>query len=196
MDQGVNQAGGQLIENPYAPLPSEAMKLCAKVNAPPRLIAHLILVHDTARSLVTKLRAEFPSLDFDEHTVFFGAATHDLGKAIHREELSESGRQHELRGVELLKEHGVPEHLARFAYTHNNWKPSDAPQFEDLLVALADKTWKAKRIPELEAPMTTALAKRTGKPEWECYAILDNLLQDLSANSNANLEWQRSFPVS
>ncbi|MGD0891527.1 MAG: HD domain-containing protein [Terracidiphilus sp.] len=169
--------------------------LCAELNAPPRLIAHLTIVHDTARKLASKLRAEFPSLDFDEEAVYFGAATHDLGKAIHTEELSKSGRQHEKRGVDLLKEHGVPERLARFAWTHNNWQPSDDPQFEDLLVALADKTWKAKRIPELEALATSALASKTGKAEWECYAILDNLLQDLSANADASLEWQRSFPV-
>ena len=187
--------GEELMENPYAPLPNRAMELCAKINAPPRLVAHLTIVHETARKLVAKLLAEFPALDFDTQAVLFGAATHDLGKVIHGQELSQSGRLHEQRGVELLKEHGVPEHLARFAYTHNNWKPTDSPQFEDLLVALADKTWKAKRIPELEALTTSLLAEKTCKPEWECYAILDNILQDLSANADASLEWQRSFPV-
>lgn len=186
----------RLHENRYAPFPIEALKLCSVANAPPRLIAHLILVHDAARSLVTKLRAEFPSLMFDEQAVFFGAATHDLGKAIHRQELSQSGNLHQLRGVELLKELGVSPDLARFAWTHSNWKDSDPIQIEDLLVALADKSWKAKRIPKLEAKTTTLLAEKTRKPEWECHAILDNILQELAISADARLEWQRSFPVS
>jgi hypothetical protein len=134
-------------------------------------------------------------LEFDEEAVYFGAATHDLGKAIHREELIQSGRQHQQRGVELLKELGVPADRARFAWTHSNWNGPDPIQIEDLIVALADKCWKGKRIPELEALMTNALSEKTGKPHWECYAILDDLLQTLAADADANLKWQRRFPV-
>ena len=96
--------------------------------------------------------------------VLFGAATHDLGKAVHREELSEPGKLHELRGVELLTELGVPGSLAHFAYTHGYWKGSRPALMEDLMVALADNCRKGKRVPDLEALMTDALAERTGEP--------------------------------
>jgi putative nucleotidyltransferase with HDIG domain len=148
-----------------------------------------------ARTLANRVQTAFPELKLDKNAVFFGAATHDLGKAIHREELSASGKLHEHRGVELLKEYGVPETLARFAYTHGNWNSSHPAQIEDLLVALADNCWKGKRVPDLEALMTNVLAESTGEPQWQCYATLDDLLQDLAADADARLEWQRSFPV-
>jgi hypothetical protein len=131
----------------------------------------------------------------DVNAIYFGAATHDLGKAIHFIELSESGNLHELRGVELLKELGVPEALARFAYTHNHWTGPVSVTIEDLLVALSDKCWKGKRVSDLEALATETLARLTGKPQWHCYAVLDELLQDLATNADSRLEWQRSFPL-
>jgi putative nucleotidyltransferase with HDIG domain len=179
----------------YEPLPEEVLDLCKRVGVPPRLLAHLILVHDVARTLANRVQAAFPTLKFDKDAVVFGAATHDLGKATHREELSEPGKLHELRGVELLKEHGVHENLARFAYTHGNWKGSHPVEIEDLMVALADNCWKGKRVPDLEGSMTDVLAEKSGEPQWKCYVALDDILQDLGADADARIEWQRSFPV-
>jgi putative nucleotidyltransferase with HDIG domain len=179
----------------YAPLPDKALELCRMTGAPPRLVAHLTLVHDAARRLVNGVHAVFPALKFDEEAIYFGAATHDLGKTIHSVELSESGMLHESRGVELLRELGVPEDLARFAYTHNNWTGSVSVKIEDLLVALADKCWKGKRVTDLETLATETLAELTGIPQWHCYAVLDDLLQDLASDADARLEWQRSFPL-
>lgn len=159
------------------------------------MVAHLILVHDVAKSLVNDLQTAFPVLNLDKDAILFGAATHDLGKAIHREELSEPGKLHELRGVELLKEYGVPKNLTRFAYTHGNWKGSGPAQMEDLIVALADNCWKGKRVPDLEALMTDALTESTGEPQWRCYAVLDDVLQSLASDCDTRLEWQRGFPV-
>ncbi len=190
-----NMNPDELADGSYAPLTDEALDLCRRIGAPPRLLAHLILVHDVARALVNGLKAAFPALKFDKDAVFFGAATHDLGKSIHREELSEPGKLHELRGVELLKQYGVPDDLARFAYTHGNWKESRPVQMEDLIVALADNCWKGKRVPDLEALTTGTLAESTGEPQWQCYAVLDDLLQDLAADADARLEWQRSFAL-
>jgi len=179
----------------YAPLPDKAIELCRVTGAPPRLVAHLTLVHDAARRLVNGVHAAFPDLKFDEEAIYFGAATHDLGKTVHLVELSESGTLHESRGVELLKELGVPEDLARFAYTHNNWTRSVSVKIEDLLVALADKCWKGKRVSDLETLTTETLAELTGMPQWQCYTALDDLLQDLASDADARLEWQRSFPL-
>jgi len=190
-----NMNPDRLTEGGYTPLPDEVLDLCRRVGAPPRLLAHLILVHDVARMLAIRVQTAFPALNFDKDAVFFGAATHDLGKAIHREELSEPGKLHEFCGVELLKEHGVQENLAHFAYTHGNWNGSQPAQIEDLMVALSDNCWKGKRVPDLEALITDALVESTGEPQWKCYAALDDILQDLTANADARIEWQRSFPA-
>ncbi len=64
---------------PYAPLPPSAQRSCGAVNMPSRLAAHLVLVHDVAFRLVKALRGAFPELQFDEESILFGAATHDLG---------------------------------------------------------------------------------------------------------------------
>jgi len=98
------------------------MRLCRAVDAPPRLIAHLTLVHDVADRLISSLHNAFPNLEMDTDSILFGAATHDIGKAIHREELTAPGKLHELRGVDLLRELGISEHRARFALTHGNWR--------------------------------------------------------------------------
>jgi HD superfamily phosphodiesterase len=190
-----NMKSDELADGKYSPLPNRVLDLCNGAEAPPRLVAHLILVHDVARRLVNGVQTAFPGLKLDEDAVFFGAATHDIGKALHRVELSEPGKLHELRGVELLKDLGVPLSLARFAYTHGNWNGTHPIQMEDLMVALADNCWKGKRVPDLEALTTAALAEITREPEWQCYAALDDLLQDLAAGADARLEWQHSFPL-
>ncbi|MGA9670390.1 MAG: HD domain-containing protein, partial [Terracidiphilus sp.] len=72
-------------------------------------MAHLILVHDAAATLVEKIAQAFPNLQLDRDLILFGAATHDLGKTTVREELSRSGKQHQSLGVDLLKSLGVSE---------------------------------------------------------------------------------------
>jgi hypothetical protein len=179
----------------FKPLPDEAMKILLKVSAPPRLIAHLILVHDVACKLVQRIRDAFPNLDFDSDEILFGAATHDVGKAVHREELSAPGSLHELRGYQLLIEQGIGESKARFAMTHGAWRSNPHLPLEDLLVALADNCWKSKRVPELETLVAKELANESHEPEWQCFSVLDDALQDLAAEADARLAWQGSFSV-
>jgi hypothetical protein len=45
----------------------------------------------------------------------------DVGKVVHREELSGPGSAHEPAGYELLVAHGVAPERARFARTHAVW---------------------------------------------------------------------------
>jgi len=81
------------------------------------LIAHLVLVHDVASRLAEKLSASFLNAKFDRSAVLFGAATHDLGKALDVDELVQSGKEHERHGFELLAGMGIDEGRARFVHT-------------------------------------------------------------------------------
>ncbi len=47
------------------PLPAVAKDLCDKLQAPPRLVAHLTLVHDAAIEIVAELRLRFPTLSLN-----------------------------------------------------------------------------------------------------------------------------------
>jgi len=171
------------------------MRILLKVSAPPRLVAHLILVHDVACELIRRIKDAFPNLEFESSDVLFGAATHDIGKAVHGEELSAPGSLHELRGYQLLIEQGIGESRARFALTHGSWQCDPNLSLEDILVALADNCWKSKRVPELEALVIKRLTNQSHEPEWQCYSVLDEVLQDLAADADSRLAWQATFPV-
>jgi hypothetical protein len=159
------------------------------------LLAHLTLVHDAACTLIEKLEAAFPTLAFDKDLVRFGAATHDLGKTIHTQELSVSGKQHQAAGSLLLESLGVPKQRARFAFTHGHWDEPGNDALEDLLVALADKCWRDRRVERLEALIVERLSLSTGEPGWSCYAKLDKILASLGKAADSRLAWQRSFPA-
>ena len=179
----------------YRPLPGEALRVCAALQAPPRLIAHLTLVHDTAVRLVAKFQQAFPEVELDTASILFGAATHDIGKSTYTEELIGPGKSHEAKGVDLLRKAGASEEMSRFAFTHGNWDRDAELQLEDLLVALADNCWKGKRVPELETLIVNCLVSATGKAEWEAFAILDDILVNLSEDADKRLAWQGQFPA-
>src|ERR1035438_7171932 len=105
----------------------------------------------------------------------FGAATHDIGKALFPAELSGSGSLHEERGTEVLKQSGIPDSLARFPRTHGSWKSTDAT-LEDLLVSLADKIWKGKRQDDLELILVSRISRLLSRPAWEVFVSLDTIL--------------------
>jgi hypothetical protein len=148
-------------------------------------------VHDVAWSLTDALGRRWPDLQFETTAVLFGAATHDIGKVIHVDELSGPGSAHEDAGERLLLQYGVPAHLARFAGSHgSSWSRPDTG-LEDLLVSLADQVWKAKRVPELEQ----RVIELTGRTPWAAFAELDDLLDALAAGADERLTFQSSFPV-
>src|SRR5262245_23438118 len=76
-------------------LPRDAEVLLERVSAPDRLSAHLTLVHDVASRLLDALTAAFPGLELPRDEILFGAAIHDIGKAVVRSELSSPGHEHE-----------------------------------------------------------------------------------------------------
>lgn len=153
-------------------------------------------MHDVAATLVERITAAFPEVAFVKEDVLFGASIHDVGKAIERSELIRSGAHHEQRGVELLRSMGVSDQRGRFAYTHGKWDGGLTVNLEDLLVALADKCWKGQRVDKLESKVTALLSSASGKPEWACYAELDEILQGLTKDADARLAWQQAFEAS
>ncbi|HTI26440.1 MAG TPA: HD domain-containing protein [Kutzneria sp.] len=176
-----------LTESSLRPLPSDAAELLRQLDAPPRLVAHLRAVHDVAAQLVDWFDGR---LELDAEAVLFGAATHDIGKVIHRGELSGPGHRHEPAGRDLLLSHGIPAQLARFAANHASWTAPDSTA-EDLVVSLADKIWKAKRVPDLEE---LVVARLPGEP-WQAFSELDDELTRIAATADDRLAFQSAFPV-
>ncbi|MCX5262829.1 HD domain-containing protein [Streptomyces sp. NBC_00199] len=179
---------------PLRPLPSEAVRLLEEVGAPPRLVAHLRAVHDVAAQLVERLARSCPRLPVDREAVLFGAATHDIGKALHPGELSGPGARHEEAGRELLLAHGVTAERARFAATHASWA-APGITVDDLLVSLADKVWKNKRAADLEDLVVAELARAAGRPAWQEFLDLDDFLTSVGEGADLRLAWQAMHPV-
>jgi HD domain len=180
-----------LSEPPMRPLPAPAAELLRELDAPPRLGAHLRAVHDVAWSLTDAIGRRWPDLDFDTTAVLFGAATHDIGKVVHVEELTGPGSAHEAAGADLLLRYGVPAHLARFAGSHGSCWTRPSATVDELLVSLSDQVWKGKRVPELEHRVIEA----TGRTPWEAFLDLDDILSRLAADADARLAFQNSYPV-
>jgi HD domain len=179
---------------PLHPLPDSVVPLLEDLQAPPRLVAHLRAVHDAAHALADWVAEHHPSAPFDRTAVLYGAATHDIGKVLHPTELSAPGSRHEPAGHELLRARGVEERLARFARTHASWT-SPGIGLEDLLVSLADKVWKAKRVPDLEQLVTTHLAAAAGQEPWEVFMALDDELDRIASGADVRLAFQSSYPI-
>jgi hypothetical protein len=175
------------------PLPADVALLLAGVNAPPRLVAHLTLVHDVALRLLRSLKKAWPQLEVDADAVAFGAATHDIGKVRVPSELSAPGASHEALGESLLLAAAVSPARARFARTHG--LPPAELDLEDALVALADKAWKGKREKDLEDRVVALLAALTGAPAWDVFIRLDGIVARLARDADARLQWQGRFSI-
>jgi hypothetical protein len=183
-----------IADPPLRPLPLRAAELLQELDAPPRLVAHLRAVHDVARQLVDWVERHCPALVVDREAVLFGAATHDVGKTLHVAELSGPGSAHEEAGRELLLAHGVAPGSARFAATHASWDAPDVT-IEDLLVSLADKIWKNKRVPALEDLVVAEIGRAGGRPAWQAFMELDDFLTGIGAGADGRLSYQMSHPV-
>jgi hypothetical protein len=183
-----------LTESTLRPLPDRATALLEALDAPPRLAAHLRAVHDVAHQLADWVERHHPAVEFDRSAVLFGAATHDIGKTTCVDELSGPGSEHERVGYEILLAQGVPENLARFARTHASWTEPGI-RIEDLLVSLADKAWKAKRVADLEQLVVDHVARAGGQEGWEVFMALDDELGRIAEGADGRLAFQSSHPV-
>lgn len=62
---------------------------------------------------------------------------------------------------------------------------------EDLLVALADKLWKGKRVAELERRIVEALAAKSELDFWETFVRADDLFERIAARGDERLSRSR-----
>lgn len=154
---------------------ADALALLRELNVSTRLLRHHELVLEAAVALTDALARKL-GVRFDAGLVQVGAALHDVGKLRHPDELNEPGHAHEQTGRTLLIEHRVPEHVARFCVTHASW---DEPTLalEDLLVALADKLWKGKRVAELEQLVIGRLSRQLDLPAWRVFEVADAVFE-------------------
>lgn len=172
-------------------LPAEIAALARRLGAPPRLYAHLQLVRQVAERLADGLVEALPEHSFDRELLVAGAAVHDLAKVWFPTEIDRTGPQHVRQGPQRLVSEGISAEVARFAETHALWNDDDLA-FEDLAVAAANRIWKGERDDLLELTLATAVAERSGRGEWEAFAALDELLDDLAADAPARVAWERS----
>ncbi len=161
----------------------DALALLTELGAPPHLVRHHALVAEAATDLVAGL-AEYRRV-FDGAVVVLGAAVHDAGKILHPAEMRGPGHRHEAAGRDLLLVQGLP-HLARYCVSHAQWSPPGVP-LEDLLVALADKLWKGKRVQALEHAVVTRLAAATGAEFWEVFVHADSAFERVAADGATRL---------
>lgn len=178
----------------YLPLPSCVQALLQKVQAPPRLVAHLILVHHVAVQIVEKLRELWPPLQYDQEAVLVGAATHDMGKVLYPKECVEVGEKHEREGAALLEKYGFPQRYIHFTWTHAHWDQLDV-SLEDLLVGWADKLWKGKRVEDLEEKVVDFLVEQLPEERWSIFMKMDEMATQIAMDAEERLLWQSLHPV-
>ncbi len=171
-------------------LPHDARQLLKRLNAPPRLVAHLALVHDVAADLLQSLSAQWQDFPIDKEAALFGAATHDIGKVLHPAELTGPGNNHEQDGPGMLEQMGIAADRSRFARTHGTWKQEVILTLEDMVVALADTCWKGKRDEELESRLASHIAGLQGIEKWEAFLALDEMIARIAAHAEERLAWQ------
>lgn len=176
-------------------LPAEARQILETFKAPPRLIAHLVLVHDAAAEILEAIQTRWPALKIDADIFLFGAAIHDIGKILHPNELTSSGNRHECDGPSLLQQYGVTLERSRFALTHGIWHQEARLELEDLLVALADTVWKGSRIPDLESKVARRISAMLLLEEWEVFLSLDDIISRIADSGEERLAWQRQFAL-
>ena len=173
----------------YKEIPDNILKILNDCNCPGLLIRHLILVYNTGMVLTEKIKYEFPDLKILDNEIQFGLATHDIGKSIKKNELKESGKEHEQIGYELLIDYGVNKNLARFTITHSDWK-SENINIEDLIVSLSDKIWKGQRIDELEEELIRRISISQNIDYWVVYSKLDCIISEIIIGADERLNWQ------
>ena len=169
------------------------LEIFERLKMPPRLLAHLTLVHDAEKWLLKEMSAAFPKVKIDKELALFGAATHDIGKCVCKNELTQPGREHEAQGQKLLLSLGASPQMAAFAKNHSTW--SERSTIESLLVSLADKIWKGSRVADLEDLVAAKISQASALEKWEVYLLLDDIIQKIASGADKRLAWQNQFGV-
>ena len=172
------------------PLPQDVEELLAKLNAPNRLKMHLMIVHDVAAIFANSFQQAWATLALDKDLVRFGAATHDIGKVLHQNELFGHGSRHEEDGPNLLMNYGYTPEQSRFARTHGSWSTESDLTLEDFLVALADTCWRGQRESDLETKIAAMISQQIGVESWEIFLTLDDVLEEIASKAEERLALQ------
>lgn len=160
-------------------------------TVPQRLYAHLMIVHDVANKLLEEINRTWGSLNINKNLVLFGAATHDIGKTIYTNELSEAGYKHEQAGLQLLLSLGISEKKSKFAASHSSW--SENSTLEELLVSLADKIWKGNRVQDLEDLLIERISTETKTERWNTFSLPDSIIDDITKDADKRLSFQNNL---
>lgn len=167
----------------------EAYALLKSLGAPAELVVHLQLVGEAAEEIINGLGGL--KIRFDAEFVRLGVAVHDAGKILDQNELSGPGNSHEPAGAQLLIENGVQPEVARCCLSHARYETMDV-SFEELLVALADKLWKGKRVAALELRVIDEAAALLGVDRWRVFADLDACFEAIASRGDGRLARSRS----
>ena len=160
------------------------LELLDQWEAPAHLVRHLNLVAEVAGLLVEALQQV--GLPLDRAWVEAAALLHDVGKLQHPEELHQPGHLHEEAGQQWVRERLGDESLARVCLSHARWRVMSCSN-EELVVALADKLWKGKRVPELEERLIREVAAETKQEFWALFPRLDLVFEELAAGGQQRL---------
>lgn len=161
-----------------------AFDLLKSLNAPEHLVTHVTLVGEAASKIIECLGAH--KLDFDASFVEVGVVLHDVGKIRHTQEMHQKGSMHEAEGEKILLGLGVDSKLARVCVTHGQWS-NGGVSLEELLIALADKLWKGKRVQELEEQVIALVASSINAEYWELFTELDGCFESIASDGDERL---------
>jgi len=162
-----------------------ALTLIEEMGASPWLVRHHQLVAEAAGELCSALTESHGEV-IDAVEVTVGAALHDVGKIEFPNEMMEPGNRHESAGRRLLLAKGVSDQFARHCELHSSW--GEADELEPLLVALADKLWKGKRVPALEERVVMRLAAVVGVGFWDAYPPSTELFDEIASRGSERLK--------
>ncbi len=163
---------------------ADAFMALQMLGAPRRLVVHAQLVLEAADLILAALD-QF-ELGLRTNLVRAGAILHDAGKAVVLGELNAPGHEHEPAGLAALTELGLPADVCAICESHADWQPLSR-SLEELLVTLADKLWKGKRIAQLEERVIKIVAEQAGMDLWAVYPSLDEAFEAIAGAGDNRL---------
>ena len=158
--------------------------LLDKWDAPESLVRHLRVVQTVSEKISDGLASM--GVDLDQDMVSLGAAIHDIGKVVIKNEIDGDGEKHCEAGLDLLSGTGLWE-VARFCESHSAY--NEDCSLEELIVAAGDRYWKGARDEALDTMICDHVSKSTGKSSWEVYVALDDVFQEVSKDSSHYIRW-------
>lgn len=168
----------------------QTLELLKQWDVPPHLLRHVQLVAQVAKQLCEW--CENDNIEINAQWITIAALFHDVGKILHPEELRQSGSLHEEAGQKWLQQHGINDSLCRICVSHAQWSKMDCT-LEELIVALADKLWKGKRVTELEERVIQEIANQHQGEYWTLYTRWDQRFEDVASKGSQRLSMSTSF---